>query len=271
MKNKLLRYIVIGLFCYTSVIIAAVDETTTPILSPQLDLSIPILNYEAQDGNMLLWAELKFYSVTKDGELLFKLSDYGLLEQPVLTEPSDTKDEPATKPSDNGSTKPSDSGSTKPSDTTTNPDTSSNSVEPEEFAGIVKAHNVWRKKVGVPNLKWSAPAAKLAQSWANSLKKNNNCDMKHNPKRGDFGENIYWSKGFNPTTTEVVDAWGKEVDDYNYKTNTCKAGKQCGHYTQVVWKTTKEVGCGKASCDGREEMWVCNYSPPGNVVGKKPY
>ena len=247
MKNKL--FVAIGLFCYTGFITAAIEEDSIPILSQQLDLSIPILHYEVNDETMLLWAELKVHSVSKNGEILFKLSDYGLLEQPVSNKPD---------------------GSTKPSNTDTPKDTST-SVEPKEFAGIVKAHNVWRKKVGVSNLKWSSEAAKIAQKWANSLKKNNDCEMKHNPKRGNFGENIYRSKGFNPTTTDVVDAWGKEIADYNYKTNTCKTGKKCGHYTQVVWNTTKTVGCGKASCDGREQVWVCNYSPPGNVAGKKPY
>ncbi len=233
MKNKL--YVAIGLFCYASFATALVEEDSTPILSEQFDLSIPILHYKAKDETMSLWAEMKVHSVTKDGEILFKLSDYGVLDQPD-----------------------------------TNKDTST-STEPDEFAGIIKAHNVWRKKVGVSNLKWSSEAATIAQKWASSLKKNNDCQMEHNPKRGEFGENIYRSKGFNSTTTEVVDAWGEEIADYNYKTNTCKPDKKCGHYTQVVWNTTKTVGCGKVSCDGRVEVWVCNYAPPGNISGKKPY
>ena len=38
-----------------------------------------------------------------------------------------------------------------------------------------------------------------------------------------------------------------------------------GHFTQVVWKDTRQLGCGVAMCDGGE-IWVCNYSPPGNFV-----
>jgi hypothetical protein len=48
----------------------------------------------------------------------------------------------------------------------------------------------------------------------------------------------------------------------------------CGHYTQVVWRTTRELGCSYSSCkrDGfLVEYWVCNYSPPGNVRGREPY
>ena len=44
----------------------------------------------------------------------------------------------------------------------------------------------------------------------------------------------------------------------------------CGHYTQIVWETTQKVGCAKIQCDGFD-LWVCNYDPPGNWVGEKPY
>jgi pathogenesis-related protein 1 len=45
----------------------------------------------------------------------------------------------------------------------------------------------------------------------------------------------------------------------------------CGHYTQVVWKNSMEVGGGMAICDNKSQVWVCNYNPPGNVEGEKPY
>jgi pathogenesis-related protein 1 len=287
MKNKL--YVAIGLFCYAS-FVTAVEDETMPILSSQFDLSIPILSYDSEDTPLSFWAELKFYEVNKDNEMFFKVAEYGSIKETSSTKSSDTilssqfdlsipifyydsKDTPSYFGAElefSGLTKGNEIlfkvteyNSVEKSDAT--------DAEPEEFAGILEAHNVWRKKVGVPSLKWSSEAAKLAQKWANNLKNNNDCEMKHNPKRGDFGENIYRSKGFNPTTTEVVDAWGNEVADYNYSKNTCKTDKVCGHYTQVVWETTEEVGCGKVNCSGRKQIWVCNYSPPGNVAGKKPY
>jgi hypothetical protein len=53
----------------------------------------------------------------------------------------------------------------------------------------------------------------------------------------------------------------------------------CGHYTQIVWKTTTRLGCGVALCDQNSpfmgfpkwEFWVCNYAPPGNYNGQRPY
>jgi hypothetical protein len=44
----------------------------------------------------------------------------------------------------------------------------------------------------------------------------------------------------------------------------------CGHYTQIVWRNTKSVGCAVARGKG-VEVWVCNYDPPGNYAGQRPY
>ena len=75
--------------------------------------------------------------------------------------------------------------------------------------------------------------------------------------------------------SKVVDEWGSETQYYDYGSNTCQAGQQCGHYTQVIWRSTQQVGCGSAVCnrgDGWEaEIWVCQCLPPGNYQGQRPY
>ena len=65
--------------------------------------------------------------------------------------------------------------------------------------------------------------------------------------------------------TQVVDEWGAESADYNARLDTCAPGRQCGHYTQLVWASTEDVGCGMAVCPSRGQVWVCNYRPRGNV------
>ena len=150
----------------------------------------------------------------------------------------------------------------------TNPIPSSpKDVEPSEFAGIVEAHNVWRRQVGVPDIRWSSEVAIVAQEWTNELK-SLGCSLEHNPSSS-YGENIFWgSTSYTPE--EVVNTWGNDITYYDYATNSCQPNETCGHYTQVVWHNTEEVGCGKASC-GSVEVWVCNYYPPGNYIGQKPY
>lgn len=147
---------------------------------------------------------------------------------------------------------------------------------------MVAAHNRWRKTVGAPALTYSTELAASAQAWANHLKQSNHCQMQHSQPDGRFGENLYWASAVewsdgrrelqkvSPKT--VVDDWGNERADYDYKNNSCTKGKMCGHYTQVIWKTTTTVGCAIAVCeDTREQVWVCRYQPPGNLVGNKPF
>lgn len=147
-------------------------------------------------------------------------------------------------------------------------------VQPSD---IVAAHNMWRAQVGVAGLTYSDTLAASAQVWANHLKTTNNCNMQHSTG-GTVGENLYWASAWsngavqNVKSADVVNAWGGEKADYTYTTNTCAAGKVCGHYTQVVWKNTTSVGCGMAVCDSpKNQVWVCQYSPAGNYVGQKPY
>ena len=40
---------------------------------------------------------------------------------------------------------------------------------------------------------------------------------------------------------------------------------------KIVWSNTTEVGCGMALCSDNSQFWVCNYTPPGNYRGQKPY
>lgn len=138
-----------------------------------------------------------------------------------------------------------------------------------EIEIILERHNYWRADVGVTEkLEWSEEMADWAADWAKKLKRKN-CGWEHRPDN-DFGENLFKGTAGAFDAAYVVDAWASEKADYNYDKNKCKPGKMCGHYTQIIWQTTKKVGCAKIECDGMD-IWVCNYDPPGNWVGEKPY
>jgi pathogenesis-related protein 1 len=156
------------------------------------------------------------------------------------------------------------------------------SVQALDADEMVTAHNRWRKTVGVPPLTYSTDLAASAQHWANHLKQSNQCRMQHSKPDAKYGENLYWASAIEwsngkrelqqVSPNKVVDSWGSEVSGYNYNANSCTKGKMCGHYTQVVWKSTTTVGCAVAVCeDSQEQVWVCQYQPPGNWVGHKPY
>jgi pathogenesis-related protein 1 len=130
---------------------------------------------------------------------------------------------------------------------------------------LLDAHNSARARVGSPPLAWSRTLAGDAKRWADQLLATH--VFAHQPD-DPHGENLFMISGGSVTPAEVVQTWVAERGDYSPDTNTC-AGV-CGHYTQVVWRTTREVGCGMAF-DGYREVWVCEYDPPGNVVGARPY
>jgi len=132
---------------------------------------------------------------------------------------------------------------------------------------MLSAHNEWRNRYSVPSLTWSPQLAAVAQEWATKLVRENR--FQHRPNN-QYGENLAAAQGQQLSPARVVEMWGLEVKDYSYASNTCKPGKMCGHFTQVVWRSTKQVGCGMARL-GDREVWVCNYNPPGNFVGQRPY
>ncbi len=160
-------------------------------------------------------------------------------------------------------------------------------VKPQAVAGVgikvdadamLATHNLLRTEVGVPGLAWSDKLAEVAQGWADHLAADN-CGMYHSDNR--YGENVYYAgavsypsgrRAMQPIlATRPVDMWGAEKQEYNAATGECSAPDGCGHYTQVVWKDTAEVGCGMAVCGNKAQIWVCNYFPAGNMAGKKPF
>ncbi len=152
-------------------------------------------------------------------------------------------------------------------------------LTPVEQGDMVTAHNQWRQAVGVPEIRWSAPLANSAQQWAVQLQ-HRGCNPAHSGMRG-LGENLYWAspRHLSSGTTQVqhvsaqhvANAWAGEQQHYDHARNTCARGKVCGHYTQVVWHTTTDIGCAKAVCANHSQVWVCHYAPPGNWHGQRPY
>jgi len=138
--------------------------------------------------------------------------------------------------------------------------------EPKKMQGMLKAHNKYRKALGLPNLIWSNTLAANAQKWANHLK-DQNCSIRHSPKKSriGYGENIAWNSGYNDTPEGVVDRWCSEQENFNFETRKCNGNWQlCGHYTQVIWRATERVGCAVVQC-GNQQVWVCQYDPAGNI------
>lgn len=132
---------------------------------------------------------------------------------------------------------------------------------------ILAEHNSLRVHLNVPPLLWSDRLADRAQNWADHLIASG--EFSHRPN-SPFGENLFAITGAAASPAEVINDWASEARDYDYRSNRCRS--VCGHYTQLVWRDTKEVGCAVArSRRENREVWVCNYDPPGNYVGERPW
>ncbi|HEY9632097.1 MAG TPA: CAP domain-containing protein [Coleofasciculaceae cyanobacterium] len=137
---------------------------------------------------------------------------------------------------------------------------------------ILAAHNKYRLEVGVPSLKWSDSLANSAQKWAEQLASTGS--FEHSSSQ--YGENLWAGTSEAYSQTQMVDDWGDEKQYFIPNSsfpNTCRENwSQCGHYTQIIWKDTQQVGCGLATNKKtKNDYFVCQYNPPGNYEGQKPY
>lgn len=138
---------------------------------------------------------------------------------------------------------------------------------PDDFRN---AHNRVRDTVSVelPCLEWNTTLQEYAQSYANN--QSSNCQlMLSNSKY--YGENLFIGTPASYSAVDAVNAWAAEKQYYNYDTDTCMTGQACGHYTQLVWNTTTSVGCARVPCVNGSVFITCNYYPPGNFIGQRPY
>lgn len=159
------------------------------------------------------------------------------------------------------------------------PDAPGGIGEPSELAGITLYHNQVRAAVQtstpLPPMQWDPDLAATAAAWVAMCRDQDAPTglIDHNPNRSVghpyyVGENIF--AGGNATAQQAVNLWAAEKANYDYATNTCNG--ICGHYTQIVWRTSIKLGCAKGTCPGLTygSTIVCNYGPGGNTGGK-PY
>lgn len=130
----------------------------------------------------------------------------------------------------------------------------------------LEVHNEYRREHGVPPLVLNKDICKISQKWAEQLAKNDSMSYSLNQT---YGESVYCGWSPDPNTKikakDCVDRWYSEINDYSF-------GKEpevltCGHFTQIVWKDTKELGIGHAKSKSGKLYVVANYYPPGNYSG----
>lgn len=156
-----------------------------------------------------------------------------------------------------------------------------------EIDASLQAHNDTRKTVGLEPLKWNCALAEFAQKWANTDTGNHSTEQQRQnivPTGGGAGENLAhgYDSETNITVQSMIQGWIDEKQFLQSDRKTCTANPKnipCGHYTQMVWKNTTEVGCGiirksnsfTEDSKGKASYLVCIYNPGGNIDGVAAY
>jgi hypothetical protein len=136
---------------------------------------------------------------------------------------------------------------------------------------ILALHNKYRAELGVPPLRWSDKLAYGAEQWAKTIA--GLAQLQHSGTSG-IGENLAFWKGSPASIGQMLAVWAAEKNLFTHGAfpQISRDGNwlSASHYSQMIWRTTTEVGCG-ADNNGRMDFLVCWYSPQGNYVGAVPY
>jgi hypothetical protein len=130
---------------------------------------------------------------------------------------------------------------------------------------LLAAHNAARKAVGSPPLRWNAKLAQDAQIWARYLAATGK--FEHARRTGGQGENLWSGSKGGYALEEMVGAWTAEKVHFRRGRLRADDAGEAGHYTQMIWSTTTQLGCAIAT-GVEDDVLVCRYSPAGNVIGR---
>lgn len=172
---------------------------------------------------------------------------------------------------------------------------------------FVAAHTAARKPLAVDPLTWSdALAAEALESlqqqqetliraaqdgWATGQ-----IPLPTHRTDHKYGENIAaWAGSSRPPAERAVALWLREKSVFNLLNSlgSYRVGDELpsiaapekehqplivGHYTQLIWRSTRQLGAAQLTFDLADDhatrhyvAIICNYDPPGNRYGERPY
>jgi hypothetical protein len=139
---------------------------------------------------------------------------------------------------------------------------------------ILWSHNLERAAKGIAPLTWDNQLRDAAQSWANHLASTGTFEHAYDDSDEPTGENLWAGTQGYYTPEAMVNGWIEEKRLFKqgiFPDNSVTGDvSDVGHYTQVMWRDTIDVGCGKAAGHGKEIL-VCRYKNAGNYEGERPF
>ncbi len=132
-------------------------------------------------------------------------------------------------------------------------------------------HNAARAEFGSAPVVWNAKLANEAEGWARTLARRGHLRHSSREQRGGTGENLWMGTRGHYAPAQMIGSFVDEQADFvpGRFPQVSRTGRwsDVGHYTQIVWPETREIGCAIAT-GKRYDVLVCRYWPAGNLIGE---
>jgi hypothetical protein len=140
---------------------------------------------------------------------------------------------------------------------------------------MLAGHNAARRELGLEPLSWNDALAADARAYAETLARSGRFEHSPQPRGNPIqGENLWTGTRGAYGYREMIGHWVDERRFYLPRPvpEASSSGRfgDVGHYTQIVWRATREVGCAEASSRS-DDYVVCRYLPAGNIAGQVAY
>ena len=139
---------------------------------------------------------------------------------------------------------------------------------------LLDAHNRERARLRLPALRWNRNLEREASEWGRVLSRRGRLEHASRQIRNGTGENLWMGTAGVWDVETMVHGFIDERKHYRHGNfpNISRTGNwaDVGHYTQVIWRDTREVGCAVVTERGWDVL-VCRYWPAGNVWGRRAY
>ncbi|KAH9496916.1 Golgi-associated plant pathoproteinsis- protein 1 [Bulinus truncatus] len=136
----------------------------------------------------------------------------------------------------------------------------------------LRVHNERRAQHGIAPLRLSSDLNEYAQHYAEHLARTGKFEHSSCILHGQrIGENLAyrWSSNHaDYSVKDAVDGWYREINDYDFSREENSLSKT-GHFTQLIWRETQELGVGKAHDQKGQYFIVASYRPAGNLIDTK--
>jgi len=136
------------------------------------------------------------------------------------------------------------------------------------------AHNAERASLSLPPLRWNCHLEQDASEWAQALLRQGALAHADAGTRKGIGENLWMGTSGRWPLEQMIGRFIEEKQQYRHgrfpDVSVTGNGADVGHYSQIVWRDTREVGCALAR-DSARDVLVCRYYPAGNVQGRVPF